>query len=185
VTGSIALLIASAMGAQSPYVSSAPKPGAFALVADGRAAPIVVGANEYPGVVRVAHDLQADVARVTGISPAVDTGTVPRTNALVVIGTIGHSALIDSLVRAGMLDVEGVRGKWETWVSQVIDQPFPNVRRALVIAGSDKRGAIYGAYELSKEIGVSPWYWWADVPVEHRASLYVDPARRGDGEPAV
>ena len=71
-------------------------------------------------------------------------------------------------------------------MSQVIEHPFPNVERALVIAGSDKRGTIYGVYDLSQEIGVSPWYWWADVPVEHqRGSVRRRRARTRDGEPAV
>ncbi|HEY4305226.1 MAG TPA: glycosyl hydrolase 115 family protein [Gemmatimonadaceae bacterium] len=185
MTVSICALSAGAIGAQSPYVSFAPTPGAFALVAEGKAASIVVGEKDYVGVVRVVRDLRADIARVTGITPTIDTSDAPKRGSVVLVGTIGRSALVDALIAAGRLDVGGVRGKWETWVSQVIEHPFPNVDRALVIAGSDKRGTIYGAYELSKAMGVSPWYWWADVPVERRTTVYVDAARRSDGEPAV
>src|SRR5690606_25775486 len=66
-----------------------------------------------------------------------------------------------------------------------VKDPFPGVNEALVIAGSDKRGTIYGIYGLSQLIGVSPWYWWADVPVEHQPDLYVSPIAYSRGEPAV
>ena len=61
----------------------------------------------------------------------------------------------------------------------------PGVRRAFVIAGSDQRGTIYGAYDVSKQIGVSPWYWWDDVPARHRDALYVLPGRHTQGTPTV
>ena len=86
----------------------------------------------------------------------------------VLVGTIGKSPLIDRLVAAGKLDVRGIAGKWETTVEQVVENPLPGVRRAFVIAGSDQRGSIYGAYDLSKRIGVSPWRFLDDVPVRHR-----------------
>src|SRR5690606_11291389 len=101
------------------------------------------------------------------------------------IGTVGHSALLDQLVKAGRIDVSEIEGKWEAHLNQVVDNPWPGIERALVIAGSDKRGTIYGIYELSEQIGVSPWYFWADVPVEQRDALYVQAGRRVQGEPAV
>ena len=84
------------------------------------------------------------------------------------VGTIGKSPLIDNLVAAAKLDVTAIAGKWETSLQQVVQNPLPGVRRAFVIAGSDQRGTIYGAYEVSKQIGVSPWYWWDDVPARHQ-----------------
>ena len=57
--------------------------------------------------------------------------------------------------------------------------------RQIRITGSDKRGAIYGIYELSRQIGVSPWYYWADVPVEKHDRIYLTPGSYTDGEPAV
>src|SRR5262249_3582214 len=92
---------------------------------------------------------------------------------------------IDRLVRDGKIDGAMLRGKWEAFVRTVVDNPLPGVDRALVIAGSDKRGTIYGIYDLSSEIGGSPWYWWADVPTERRADVYVSPGTRTLGEPAV
>src|SRR5581483_11924700 len=113
--------------------------------------------------------LSADVGRVTGHAAAVVTvpvkeaGGVPKNEDIVIIGTIGKSPLIDALVKAKKLDVSDVAGKWESAVTTIVDRPMPGVRRALVIAGADKRGTIYGIYDLSEQIGVSPWYWWADV----------------------
>ena len=169
-----------------PYVSRQPTDWSLALVADGRAAPIVVSANDFAGVVRVAGDLQADVGRVTGVTPALLEDAIPAgTRTAVIVGTIGKSALIDGLISAGKLDVSAIRGKWETFLIQPVEQPASGVDRALVIAGSDKRGTIYGAYDLSKNIGVSPWYWWNDVAPTHQSALYAKYGRFSQGTPAV
>ena len=112
------------------------EPGAFALAEKGSAAAIRVDAADWPGVQRAAHDLQADVNRVTGITPAWDTPA----HKMVLIGTVGKSPLIDQLARAGKIDVNGIRGKWESFFLQTVTNPLPGVESALVIAGSDKRG---------------------------------------------
>lgn len=103
----------------------------------------------------------------------------------IIVGTLGKSAAIDQLVAASRLDVTDLRGKWESFVIATVPAPLPGVKQALVIAGSDKRGTIYGIYELSEQLGVSPWYWWADVPVKKRTQAYVLPGRFGSGEPVV
>jgi hypothetical protein len=167
------------------YISFTGRRGNFPLVADGRAAPLVVSASDYAGVIRVVGDLQADIERVTGVEPAVSLDQIPAAREIVLIGTIGRSPLIDSLVARRKLDVSGIAGKWETTLEQVVENPLPGVRRAFVIAGSDQRGTIFGAYETSKQIGVSPWYWWDDVPSRHRDALYVRPGRHTQGTPAV
>jgi hypothetical protein len=169
----------------SKYVVSTPGIGYFCLVANGKAAPLVVNASDYPGVVRVVNDLQADIVRVTRVRPAISVDKVPAATGVVFIGTIGKSAIIDNLIRTGKLNVAGVAGRWETWLLQVIENPLPGVSRALVIAGSDQRGTIFGVYDLSKQMGVSPWYWWDDVPARYRSALYVLPGRHTLGEPAV
>ncbi|WP_092679065.1 glycosyl hydrolase 115 family protein [Hymenobacter arizonensis] len=158
--------------------------GDFTLAAAGKTAPIYVSASDWPGVLRAAKDLQADVQRVTKVAPAFAT-TKPAGQEVVLIGTIGKSPLIDQLIKDKKLDAKGVAGRWETFVRQVVEKPMPGVERALVIAGSDKRGTIFGIYDLSGQIGVSPWYWWADVPVQPQSALYVAPARYTLGEPAV
>ncbi|MEN3306097.1 MAG: hypothetical protein V7603_2299 [Micromonosporaceae bacterium] len=177
-------LAAPAVGVER-YLSATAGVGRFPLVAAGRAAPLVVSGGDYAGVVRVAGDLQADITRVTGVQPAVSVDQVPAQRDVVLIGTVGRSPLIDRLVAAGKLDVSGIAGKWETSLEQVVSDPLPGVRRAFVIAGSDQRGTIYGAYDVSRGIGVSPWYWWDDVPARHQDALYVLPGRHSQGTPAV
>ncbi len=173
-------------GDTSSYVSWQPGPGRFALSAGGQSSPLVASARDFPGVLRAVRSLGDDVLRVTGRAPRVSLDSVPAgKREVVLVGTLGRSPRLDDLVRSGRLDTAGVAGRWETWLTQVIERPWPGVARALVIAGSDKRGTIYGLYDLSAQIGVSPWFWWADVPVRHREALYVLPGRHGDGPPAV
>ncbi|MBS7563659.1 glycosyl hydrolase 115 family protein [Mucilaginibacter sp. Bleaf8] len=172
-----------AMGEQ-PYVSDKASTGAFALSAAGKSAPIFVSPADYKGVIRAAKDLQTDITSVTQAEPLLSTNTITG-KQVVLIGTIGNSTLIDRLIQQKKLNVAGIKGKWETFVLQTISHPMPGVDKALVIAGSDKRGTIYGIYDLSAQIGVSPWYWWADVPVKQQKSLYVLPGRHSQGEPAV
>jgi hypothetical protein len=152
---------------------------------DGGVVPVFVDATDLPGVRRVAGDLAADIGRVTGTAARLiaDPASLPK--RVILIGTLGHSPLIDRLAASGKLDVADVRGKWEAFAVQTVANPLPGVAEALVIVGSDKRGAIYGAYELSRMIGVSPWYWWADVPVVRQAHLSIARGRYVQGSPAV
>ena len=159
--------------------------GCFALFASGQVAPFCVSPGDYPGVIRAVHQLRADLYAVTGAEPALLTGDVAPAKAVVLAGTLGKNPLIDRLVHENKLDTAGIADRWETFLIQVVEKPFTGIKQALVIAGSDKRGTIYGIYELSSQIGVSPWYWWADVPVAKQKNLYVLPGRHTLGEPAV
>jgi len=162
-----------------------PRGAAFTLVRSRSAAPIAVSGHDYPGVVRAVGDLQADIKRVTGVQPAGFDEKVPPGRDVVIIGTIGHSPLIDDLVAAKKLDVSGIEGKRETSLQQVVQNPIPGVRAAFVIAGSDQRGTIFGIYDVSRKIGVSPWYWWDDVVPTHQDALYVLPGSYTQGTPVV
>ena len=168
-----------------PYVSTRKSAGAFTLSASGHSAPLVVGSRDYPAVLRVAQDLQADIERVSRAKSVLLVDTLPASKEIVLVGTLGTSPLIDGLANNGKIDVNGVAGKWETFLLQVVEKPFPGVDRALVIAGSDKRGTVFGVYDLCEKIGVSPWYWWADVPVKRMPNLFVSKGRHTQGEPAV
>jgi Glycosyl hydrolase family 115/Gylcosyl hydrolase family 115 C-terminal domain len=183
-------MIATAMRAwalgEHRYVSWTPVQGGFILDASGKAAQLIVSDADWPGVVRAVGDLSADVERVTGnAAPILKDPKAARGEEVVIVGTIGRSPLIDALVKAKKLDVCDVVGKWESGVTTIVERPMPGVARALVIAGADKRGTIYGIYDLSEQIGVSPWYWWADVRVLHRDALYVMPGRVVQPVPAV
>lgn len=166
------------------YVRHTAVAHAFPLTAGNASAPLFVSEDDYAGVIRAAKDLQHDITSVTNVAPAFSMAK-PTGRQVVIIGTIGHSQLIDGLIAAKKLNVQSIRGKWENYVLQVIDKPLPGVGQALVIAGSDKRGTIFGIYDLSSHIGVSPWYWWADVPVPKQKALYILPGRYTSGTPAV
>ncbi|GAA4506076.1 hypothetical protein GCM10023172_34860 [Hymenobacter ginsengisoli] len=190
--GALLLLLPALAVAQQPaaplaehYISTKKMTGSFPLVADGKAATLYASASDWPGVLRTLHDVQADVKRVTGLEPALRTDAPSGARPVVLVGTLGHSPLIDKLVHAGKLNPSELRGKWEKFIVQTVANPMPGVASALVVAGSDKRGTIYGLYDLSQQMGVSPWYWWADVPTPHQSSLYVAAGRHTQGEPKV
>jgi hypothetical protein len=146
---------------------------------------IAVDAAEDAVVTLAAKLLADDVERVTGKRPEV-TGQTAGAGHLIVAGTLGKSALIQKLADGGKLKgLDRLKGKWEGTLTEVVDNPFPGIERALVIAGSDRRGTAYGLMELSRQIGVSPWYWWADVPVTHHDTLSVGVAQPAVDTPAV
>ena len=122
---------------------------------------------------RAAELFAADVEAVTGRRPQVTSAT-GETGPAVIVGTVGGSALIRRLSEAGKIDTAPLEGAWERYLIQTVANPLPGIRKALVIAGSDRRGAAYGLFTLSELIGVSPWYWWADGPVKKHAALHVD-----------
>ena len=170
---------------QQHYVDTAHNKGDFILSEKDQTATICVDSNDWPGVIRAANDLQADVNRVTGRVPEIKNEISGTGKNVVLIGTIGKSRIIDKLIADGKIDAKQLTGKWESFLIQVVSEPLPGVDNALVIAGSDKRGTIYGIYDLSQQIGVSPWYWWADVPVEHKDALYVKAGKYQQDEPVV
>lgn len=135
----------------------------FILSAQGRSASLLVDSNDYPGVIRALKDLQADIDKVTGAEPRLITDPPTKARTLVIVGTLGHSELIKTLVQRGKIVAKALYGKWESYQISVVSKPISGIDKALVIVGSDKRGTIYGIYELSAAIGVSPWYWWADA----------------------
>ena len=119
--------------------------------------------TEHSCVRLAAANLAADFEKVTGTSSV--AGGSPTT---VLIGTVGTNPQIDQWVKQG--ELPNLKGKTEKYIIKTIGNQ-------LVIAGSDKRGTVYGIYELSRQIGVSPWYYWADVPVEQHSELYI---RKGE-----
>ncbi|MBK9991803.1 MAG: glycosyl hydrolase 115 family protein [Verrucomicrobia bacterium] len=169
----------------APFVVFSPESGAFALVENKTAAPLFVDDADWPGVRRAVGDLQADFERVSGMKPVLAGKIAAPQKTAVIIGTLGRSALIDELVRTGKIDTTAIVGRWEAFLIQVVDNPRPGLDRALVIAGSDKRGTIYGIYELSAQIGVSPWYWWADVPTVRHEAIFTKAVRLVETGPAV
>ncbi len=171
--------------AQESYISTSEKEGFFPLVSKNGISELFLDEDEFKGVHYVAEDLRQDIQRVTGKLPELNFSENISAKMPVIIGTIGKNNLLDRLVENGKLDVSEIEGKWETFAIQVVENPFPGVEQALVIAGSDKRGTIFGIYDVSEEIGVSPWYYWADVPTMKAEELFVAPGLHTDGTPKV
>lgn len=157
--------------------------GNFEWVKNGTACPFLVDVKEDKGVLRALDNLVNDVRHVTGTAPAL-LSELPE-NPVVIVGTIEHSRWIQSLLKTKKIPQADLVGKNEKYILTTVKKPFPGVNQAVVIAGSDKRGTIYGIYELSAQIGVSPWYYWADVPVHKQSTISIKDGIYTDGEPAV
>jgi hypothetical protein len=168
-----------------PFVREVPAKGDFILAAKNKTAVVYYDQTDFKVVAIAAGDLAKDIERVTGVKPLLTTKVADLKGDVVIIGTLGKKGLVDQLAAAKKLNATGVAGKWEAFVLQTVAAPRAGVTQALVIAGSDRRGTAYGVYELSAQIGVSPWYWWADVPVKKKAGLAVMAGRYTLGEPAV
>ena len=177
---SAALLSTISMSAADRFVDF--KQGDLLLNANNRVE-IYMDANDCKGVSYGAHALLKDIKTVSGTTATLtsDAGFLKKADTArptILVGTIGHSAAIDQLVKQKRINGNLLKGKREKFIITLIDGQ-------LVIAGSDRRGTIYGIYELSQQMGVSPWYDWADVPVEHHDSIFVNKGIYTDGEPAV
>ena len=177
---SAALLSTISMSAADRFVNF--KQGDLLLNANNRVE-IYMDTNDCKGVSYAAHALLKDIKTVSGTTATLtsDAGFQKKADTArptILVGTIGHSAAIDQLVKQKRINGNLLKGKREKFIITLIDGQ-------LVIAGSDRRGTIYGIYELSQQMGVSPWYDWADVPVEHHDSIFVNKGIYTDGEPAV
>ena len=151
------------------------------LCAQGRSfkvrnATVSYSQEEPKQVLRAINDLRLDIERVTGAGK----DDVGNEGGQIVVGTYG-SKTIEKLIAKGLLKEQDLKDKWESYVITVTNESEPR----LVIAGSDKRGTIYGIYEVSQRIGVTPWYWWADVPVRQNPQAAVDCDYYASGEPTV
>jgi hypothetical protein len=154
--------------------------GQFALVEAGQPVSVIWDAMADPAVRRVAASFAKDLQHVSGTEARRLSDPADAYGPAVVIGVVGHGPLIDGLVAAGKLEVGALAGQWEGFHIQAVEHPWVTVPRALVVTGSDRRGAVYGAYRLSEEMGVSPWYWFADVPVRQRTEAFVSAVPRSD-----
>jgi hypothetical protein len=175
------------------HFSRAHSPEAFPLALSDHPAPIVLEPSDAAQLSLATCAFAADIQAVTGTKPAVvseiglafspDIQAQPNTPALapgtrsrtlILVGVLGASPALDALAQSGKLDVSSVRGQWESALTTVVQHPFPGVDRALVIAGADRRGTTFALFTLSRQMGVSPWTWWADVPVKHHTTVFVE-----------
>lgn len=157
--------------AASPFISFSQNNG-LCLASPERVPTLWFDQSDHRGVQLAIDNLRHDLKAVTGQEPRV------APEATIVVGTMGRSKAVDGYIKRGLIKAADLKGKHEKYIIKTIDGQ-------LVIAGSDQRGTIYGIYELSRQIGVSPWYYWADAPIERHENLYVVPGEYTDGEPAV
>ena len=176
------LLVFCCTYAAEPFIVFSRTDAGFPIVDNGKPCPILVDSNEEKGILIAVETLREDFLRVSGTkAEAVNS---PTDKTYILVGST-QSPYIQKLFKTGKLNKKELEGKNEKYIIQVIEQPLEGIERALVIAGSDMRGTIYGIYELSEQMGVSPWYWWMDVPTTKQTQVYAQTGTYTDGEPAV
>src|SRR3954447_8377593 len=184
-----AILLAISILSQSLYaqtfVTDKKEPRSFLLASGTQPIAIYTDTHDDWLVHKTAELLQHDIEMVTGKKPNIISSLSSSPKQLIIIGTIDSCDLIGKLASEKKLKMDSVKGKWEAFTLQTIQNPFKDVQHALVIAGSDKRGAAYGAFELSQQMGVSPWYWWADVPVKKKNEVYIKSGTYNYSSPSV
>ena len=167
------------------YVASRYSADDFKVVYDDQVCSIYVDSADYEVCKIAAECLAEDIELLCGIKPTVVNDTAGLSGYVIFVGTIGHSSVIDSLAAAEATDVSNVSGQWETFAIEVVDSPTASIDCGLVITGSDRRGTAFGVFDLSEKMGVSPWFWWADVPVRYREQIVVRNGRYQEGPPSV
>ena len=158
--------------------------GYFPLIADGNVPQILCEENDLKGISLAIENLSSDFEKVSGNRAPVIHSLESVASRPIIIGSV-QSQLIKRLISESKIQGSEIVGKNEKYVMTTVSSPFPGVDEALVIAGSDRRGTIYGIYELSEQLGVSPWYDWADVPVMNRTDVAIRRGTYTAGEPIV
>ncbi len=157
----------------------------FRIVDNDQSVPILYDQNDADVVGISAKALAGDIALITDISPVLETSLKVNFDAAIIAGTIGKSKPIDTMIKTGKLSVDSIRGKWESFLIQIVDDPIAGIKKALVICGSNPRGTAFGIFELSKRLGVSPWVYWADVIPAKKKNLNIAIDKIFMGPPSV
>ena len=167
--------------ATEKFISFESKADGMAIINDSKPLAIAIDKNDNEAIAIATKNLSGDFYRVCGDSAQIVN---TPTNNCIIVGSL-NSSLIKPLLKSGKISQKELEGKNEKYILSVIEKPMPGVDKALVIAGSDRRGCVYGIYELSRQMGVSPWYWWMDVPTIHQDYVFVSNGVYTDGEPKV
>jgi hypothetical protein len=136
-------------------------------------ATIVYDTADYPTVKLAAQLLAQDIERLTGEMPAIKNDFSGLKGNVIMVGSVDRSSFMQHHLIKEQINVAGIEGKWETYLIRVLEKPTPEISNAMVICGSDKRGTAYGVFDLSQRMGLSPWYWWADVTPQRTNKLAV------------
>ncbi|KAI0758921.1 hypothetical protein C8Q74DRAFT_1300799 [Fomes fomentarius] len=174
---------------QDTCVQFESSPSSFAVVNSGKATPILLSPDEWPGVQRAASDFASDIQQVTGVQPTLENVTSASFSSLdsssIIVGTLGKSSLIDEIVNRTKLDVSSIQGKWEAFIAKEVANPLPGVESAYVVIGSDKRGTIFALYDHSEQFDSHPCGRFADVPATKHNQLFVASSGCSHGSPSV
>ena len=146
----------------------------FEMASQSQVASFLVEEAAYSGVKKIIQKVAKDIELVTNQLPDIKEKLYEDNSRVILVGTLGKSQWLETLENKGMMDFSMVRGKREVYQIAMIKQPFESVKEALVICGSDKRGTIYGLFQLSEWIGVSPWVYWGDVKPEHKKQVVIE-----------
>ena len=183
--GGMLLLSSSAALAQVSLSQNSSGSNVFSLVGKKDKACVYYDTQDFEVVKTTAGLFANDVKEVSGqILGVATTKEAPQKNCIIV-GTLGHNEWIEQMVAKKKLDVEPLKNRWESYLVQLVRNPLPGVDKALVIVGSDRRGAAYGLLSVSRTIGVSPWYWWADAPIVKKDQLNLKVDKYISKEPTV
>jgi glycosyl hydrolase family 115 (putative glucuronidase)/glycosyl hydrolase family 115/BACON domain-containing protein len=179
-----AAVVQSQVGTASPKSTTA---SPHVTAGSPLATAIYVGKTDHWLVQKAAALLQSDIEKVTGTRPVIMHELPASVQNLIIIGSIDSdtTSLINTLLNENRIPADSLKGKWEAYTLQILQHPVKGIGQALIIAGSDRRGTAFGIFELSRRIGISPWYWWADVPVPHQKSLYISSNTRIYDAPTV
>ena len=145
-------------------ISDHPDSSDFPILSNEIMVNILVDDKDSKTVLLSAGLLADDIERVSGHKPSIVANRSEAKPYCIIMGSIENSRIIKKLIASRKIDVKEIKGEWESCLTEIVDNPLPDVKKALVIAGSDRRGTAYGVFELSKQIGVSPWYYFADMP---------------------
>lgn len=168
------------MSLSSSFVDAAEQ--TFVIAGGDSQVTILCDSGDVTVVKKAADMLSQDIERVTGTRPAVLHTLGQASGDVIIIGSLGHSPMVEALTAGAQIDADAIAGQWERYGCRVLEHPLPGIDTALVVYGSDPRGTAYGVLELSEKIGVSPWVWWADVVPARRERIvlknmdYVSPS---------
>lgn len=158
----------------------------FPLIHDGYFPVMIIDKNDAEVVSIAAKAFANDALLVSTNLPKISNSIVnENTETAIIAGTLGKSTFIDKLAKTHKINANNIRNKWETFSFTFVNHPFKGIKRALVIAGSDRRATAFGIFELSRQMGVSPWVWWADVLPAPKQECWLKPENKVYGEPSV
>lgn len=151
-------------------ISASPSPDAVAIALQGKTTIVAYDEKEALCVGKAVNLFAEDIHKVTNCKTSIINQLGDAQQPMVVAGTFGKSRLIAQLLKTCKINAKDLKGTWERYkILPIIYKGNP----IIAVIGSDKRGTAYGLMELSQKIGVSPYYWWSDLPVAHNDNLYL------------